>query len=515
MIRKISFGIMLVGAAIVGLAGCPSSFVVCEEGPCGADGSSDRISTPDSDPRDVSGDATKPDVDPPPPDCLTPTEPLKNPEKCLVDAFGIFVSPTGDDANDGTKAKPVKTIGKALGTPRGRIVVCEGTYPETLDIQRDVEIYGGISCTFTTAGKPASIESGKPVGLTVSRGTVLLTSLNVTAVNGATAGESSVGIVAASGTTLRIVGGAIVAGMGADGAAGAEESNYNAGLLNSDPTIKGRDASGNTPGATQTCGGLCTEAPSVVVEGGGGGVGGPAGGGPGADGKTTVAAPVGMRGKGGPYDILNGVCGAGFPGNIGDAANGGPGASAPGTVEAGKWTASRGGAGQTARPGQGGGGGSGGASATVGGGGGGGCGGCGGAKAQGGQSGGSSFAVLSLGATLSLENVTLTAASGGKGGDGGAGQVGQAGGAPGAPASLGVGCPGGVGGIGGQGGGGGGGAGGHSAAIAYTGTKPTLKSITPQVAPAAATGGGPGATGATATPATAGAPGKTSADLAL
>ena len=335
MIRKISFGIMLVGAAIVGLAGCPSSFFVCEEGPCGADGSTDGISTPDSDPRDVSGDANKPDVDPPPPDCLTPTEPLKNPEKCLVDAFGIFVSPTGDDANDGTKAKPVKTIGKALGTTRSRIVVCEGTYPETIDIQRDVEIYGGISCSFTTAGKPASIESGKPIGLTVSRGTVLLTSLNVTAVSGAAPGESSVGILAASGATLRLVGGAIVAGMGADGAAGDEGSNYNAALLNSDPTIEGRDASGNTPGGTHACAGLCTEAPSVVVEGASGGVGSAPGGGPGGDGKTTVAVPVGMRGKSGAYDNLNGVCGAGFPGNTGDAANGGAGATASGTVEAG------------------------------------------------------------------------------------------------------------------------------------------------------------------------------------
>ena len=508
-----------VGAALLSLvlglaAGCGSSTVVCDEGPCGTDGGLDGT-LPDGDVRDTNLPDVKPDADPPPPGCDTPNEPLKNPEKCLVDAFGAFVSPTGDDGNDGSKAKPFKTLGKALSGAKSRIAVCEGTYTESLDIQRDVEIYGGIACSFSAAGKPGSIESGNSIGLSVSRGTVLLTSLNVTSVNAGDPGESSIGIVAASGTSLKIIGGTIVAGTGAEGSAGTPGANYNAGLANSDPTVKGKDASGNSPGGTLACAALCTEVPSVAVEGGSGGVGSAPGGGPGADGKTTIAIPVGMRGKGGAYDNLNGVCGAGFPGNIGDPANGGAGATTPGTIEANKWTSSRGAPGQTARPGQGGGGGSGGASATVGGGGGGGCGGCGGGKGQGGQSGGSSFAVLSLGATVTLENVTLTAAAGGKGGDGGAGQAGQTGGARGEGVGAGTGCPGGAGGQGGQGGGGGGGAGGHSAAVAYNGAKPTLKSITPQVAATAANGGGPGATGAASTPATAGAPGKTAADLAL
>ena len=322
-----------VGLGLVLASGCLSIPQLCDNQACvGVEGGVDAPVGPDT----SVPDGSKPDVDPPPPDCLTPTEPLKNPEKCLVDSFGLFVSPTGDDANDGSKAKPVKTIGRALGTTRSRIVVCEGTYPETIDIQRDVEIYGGISCSFTTAGKPASIESGKPIGLTVSRGTVLLTSLNVTAVNGVAPGESSVGIVAASGATLRLVGGAIVAGMGADGAAGDEGSNYNAALLNSDPTMKGLDASGNAPGGTHACGGLCTEAPSVVVEGASGGVGGPAGGGPGADGKMIVPGAPAARGKGGAYDVGLGQCVQGNRGADGDAANGGAGATVPGTVEAGK-----------------------------------------------------------------------------------------------------------------------------------------------------------------------------------
>lgn len=491
------------------LVGCPIAVPEspCDVGPCGGDGGTEGSVNPDTSIPDA-----KPDADPPPPGCDTPNEPLKNPEKCLVDAFGVFVSPTGDDGADGTKARPFKTLGKALAGAKSRIVVCEGTYPETLDIQRDVEIYGGIACSFTAAGKPASIESGKTIGLSVSRGSVLLTSLNVTAMNAVDPGDSSIGIVAASGTSLKVVGGAVVAGTGAEGAVGSAGSNYNAGLASSDPTIKGKDGSGNIGGATQTCGGLCVEAPSVAVEGGKGGNGDVGGGSPGVDGKTLVAGFPAF-GKGGQY--TNPVCNNGFPGAVGDPANGGAGAIAPGTIEAGKWTASRGGSGQTARPGQGGGGGSGGMSVSTGGGGGGGCGGCGGGKGQGGQSGGSSFALLSLGATVALENVTLTAGAGGKGGDGGAGQAGQGGGAFGAPASFGVGCLGGAGGQGGQGGGGGGGAGGHSAAVAYSGAKPSLKSITPQVAGTAALGGGAGVTGAATTPATAGSPGKTVGDLAL
>ena len=505
-------GVVVLGAAIQACPGFVDSGL-CADNACdggSVDGAKDGEVRPDTEAPDA-----KPDADPPPPGCDTPNEPLKNPEKCLVDAFGAFVSPTGDDGADGSKARPFKTIGKALSRPKSRIVVCEGTYPETLDIQRDVEVYGGIACSFTAAGKPASIESGKATGLTVSRGTVLLSSMNVTAVNAVDPGESSIGVVVASGTSLKVVGGTVVAGTGAEGGAGAPGANYNAGLANSDPTIKGKDGSGNTPGGTQACAALCTEAPSPITEGGGGGVGGPAGGGQGADGKTVVPSALPSRGKGGLYDTLNMQCTNGNRGGDADPANGGAGATTPGTVEANKWTPSRGGPGQTARPGQGGGGGSGGASATVGGGGGGGCGGCGGGKGQGGQSGGSSFAVLSLGATVTLENVTLTAAAGGKGGDGGAGQAGQTGGAGGERAPAGSGCPGGAGGQGGQGGGGGGGAGGHSAAVAYTGAKPSLKSITPQVAATAANGGGPGATGAASTPATAGAPGKTAADLAL
>jgi len=491
----------------VGFGGCLSVPELCDNGAC--DASAGDGPQPDG----ASADAAT-DRDPPPPGCTTPEEPLKNPEKCLVDAFGAFVSPTGDDGNDGSKAKPFKTVGKALGTAKTRIVVCEGTYAETLEIGRDVEIYGSVACSFDKAGNATTLESGKPTGLAVTRGTVGLYGIGVTAKDGVDLGESSIGILVSTGVTFRMVGGAVVAGAGVGGAEGTTASNY-AAVAQSDPKIKGNDAMGNAPGATQTCAALCTETPAVAVTGGRGGLGDSTSPGDGADGTTAVAGQPAGRGMRGIYNTGLGQCVAGNAGGAADGANGGAGAPSPGTIDAGKWTPSRGSTGSVARPGQGGGGGSGGISAATGGGGSGGCGGCGGGKGVGGMSGGSSFAVLSVSANVSLENVSLKAGAGGKGGKGGDGEMGQLGGNGGSPAQISVGCPGGLGGQGGQGGGGGGGAGGHSVAVAYTGTKPALKSITPEVAQAPAAGGDPGASAPTVTQATAGAPGKTGADLAL
>ena len=503
------FGVLFATASTV--PGC-TLFAndICEYGVC-RDGDA---SNADVAVGETSTDA-KPDADPPPPGCDTPNEPLKNPEKCLVDSFGVFVSPTGDDGNPGTKAKPFKTLGKAIAAGRSRVVACEGTYAESLELGRDVEIYGALTCTFDKAGGATKLESGKATGLTVTAGTVGMFGLDVVAKDATEPGESSIGISLSPGVAFKMVGGSVSSGVGASALDGTTVSNYSP-LPQNDSKIKGNDASGNTGGATQTCATLgCVDTVGTVNEGGGGGLGGGAGGSPAFDGKTAVPSAPANAGKGGLWDGL--ACGNGRPGADASGANGGAGATTPGTLEAAKWTVSRGTGGTIARPGQGGGGGSGGkdSGGANAGGGGGGCGGCGGGKGQGGLSGGSSFAVLSISANVTLENLSLKASAGGKGAKGGDGQVGQPGGLSGAPAASGIGCPGGLGGQGGQGGGGGGGAGGHSVALAYSGTKPTLKTVKSEFAPAPAAGGEPGATAATATQATAGAPGKTGADLAL
>ncbi|MBK8213799.1 MAG: DUF1565 domain-containing protein [Myxococcales bacterium] len=513
MRREATLGLVVVTLAATGalFAGCASFEAdICAYAKCDADGSTADGPTPDGTIPDAGPDSNVPN----PPGCESVKEPLKNPEKCFTDEVWAFVSPNGNDANPGTKQLPYKTIGKALQGSKPLVAACEGTYAEALGIERTVGLYGGVSCDFGKAGGATTLASGKPVGLTAKSGAVTLNGVNVRATDAAAEGESSIGILAESGVDLKVIGGTVTAGAGAPGAGGTTGTNYDVALDASDPKIKGSNASGNAGGAVQTCANLCVETPGLVVEGGKGGIGDVAGGAPGAEGKTAVPGAPATAGKGGVFDgtdCANGRSGAAAPG-----ANGGAGATSPGRIEGGKWQVSRGASGQTARPGQGGGGGSGGASATVGGGGGGGCGGCGGAKGQGGQSGGSSFGVLSLGATVTLENVTVKAGTGGKGGAGSGGQTGQMGGAAGAPASLGIGCTGGPGGQGGQGGGGGGGAGGHSVAVAYSGTKPTQKGVKAEPAATAAKGGDPGETGPGATtPSTAGKDGETAAELDL
>jgi hypothetical protein len=68
----------------------------------------------------------------------------------------------GDDANPGTKAKPFKSIAKALGAGKPRIVACEGEYVGSLDVTTGVSLYGGVSCDFAKAGGRAKVSASKP-----------------------------------------------------------------------------------------------------------------------------------------------------------------------------------------------------------------------------------------------------------------------------------------------------------------------------------------------------------------
>ena len=161
------------------------------------DASSDGPLNPDGTRPDGEVLDGKADVDPIPPDCATPTEPAKNAAKCLVDSFGVFVSPSGDEGGNGTKAKPFKTIAKALEANRSRIVVCEGEYPESVDVGRAVEIYSGVTCDWAKAGNKAKITASKAAyGLKVAKvaGAVVLADLEVVGMDGAAPSESSVGV---------------------------------------------------------------------------------------------------------------------------------------------------------------------------------------------------------------------------------------------------------------------------------------------------------------------------------
>ncbi|MCC6554909.1 MAG: hypothetical protein IT372_18200, partial [Polyangiaceae bacterium] len=61
---------------------------------------------------------------------------------------GVFVSSSlGDDANDGTKAAPVRTLGKALtlaGFGDRRVYACAEQFDEAIQVLPGIAIYGGL-----------------------------------------------------------------------------------------------------------------------------------------------------------------------------------------------------------------------------------------------------------------------------------------------------------------------------------------------------------------------------------
>jgi len=441
------FGVMLTAS----VTGCWKFSSYCDDGACepaSADGSTDGA-LPDG----PLPDGANPDAEPPPKDCLTPTEPAKTPEKCLVDAFGVFVSPTGDDGNDGTKAKPFKTIGKALGTTRTRIVVCEGEYPGSVDVTRAVEIYGGVACDFAKAAAKPKVVASKPgygIKVTNVAAAVILADLEVVGMNGAAPGESSVGVFVSESSRVGLLRAKIEAGDGAEAALKKDGAFAMAGQA---PT--GGDAVGDAGGASVSSG-LCPGG-GTSLSGKGGNLGAQ-----GDDGSPRP--PGGAKGQ-------IAACGAG-----GTGLDGTPGT--PGTDRLGAATNATvtsdglvGAKGQDGAPGAIGGGGGGGFG-TAGAGGAGGAGGCGGQGGFGGGAGGSSIALLVFGTDVGLEATELLSKVSKAGGRGGSGQAGQLGGFSGN--KTGGACGGGNGAQGGTGGHAGGGAGGISAGIVWsTGKEPT------------------------------------------
>jgi hypothetical protein len=473
---RVGAGLLLLLA--LGL-GCSSSNLACDEGTCVApDGGLDGT-LPDGPVVPEASTDAKPDADPIPTDCTTPTDPVKNPDKCLVDSFGVFVSPTGDDTKDGSKANPFKTIGKALGTSRSRIVVCEGEYAGSLDVGRAVEIYGGVACDFAKAGAKAKIVASKPAyGLKVSKvtGAVILADLDVVGMNAAAPSESSVGVFASESANVKVLRSRVEAGDGADAPAKKDGA-----FAMAAQAPKGGDAVANTGGASASSG---------VCAGGGTSIGGKGGdlGNLGEDGSPRP--PDGAKGPVGDCTST----GSGFPGTIGTSGTDRTGAATLGTITPDGISGSKG---QDGAPGAIGGSGGGGFGFS-GAGGAGGAGGCGGQGGFGGAAGGSSVALLVFASEVSLEGTELVAKNAKPGGAGGSGQAGQMGGFRGN--GSGNACNGGGGAAGGTGGNAGGGAGGIAAGIVWsTGKEPKRDGATKitrptSTAPAGGEGGGGAAT---------------------
>jgi len=432
----------------------------------------------------------------------------------------IFVSPSGNNANPGTRTQPVLSIATALSLAglagKSQVYVDQGLYLGTVQLVNGISLYGGYSSSggwSRSAANVSEIRGTTPsgsalrgvVGDTITSATTL-DRLKITTSNAVGVGVSTYALHCTSCPAIVVKNCTLTAGNASSGSAG----------------------SAGTTGASGTGGlgglnGACDS--NVTASGGGGG--------------TSTCSRTGGSGGSGSYGALNGAAGSsgvgptggGSGGSFGDpgaagqtgvnGAAGGAGSNGPGgsggSIVAGYWVGSDGVSGINGNPGNGGGGGGGGGGqsctfctkGTGNGGGGGGAGGCGGIAGTGGTAGGGSFGAFFRNTTgFTILNSAIQSGSGGAGGSGAAGGVGGNGGAGGAgatlcsPSEVGRGGNGGTGGGGGASGASGGGAGGISWAVYRVASVGTIAGGSLSAGPGGNGGpspGNPGVAGASGT----------------
>ncbi len=420
--------------------------------------------------------------------------------ECVIDdEFGVFVSPSGSDgAGCGTEANPCATMARGMTEAKAagkRVYACGdgGAYAENLVIDASLDglvVFGGFHCsgwTYEPDFVKTNVAPASGSALVVEN---LTTGLDMrdfalTSADATTPGSSSVAAVVRNAQNVVLRRCEIQAGAGASGVAGQPGTEGGDGAV-ADIGQLGKPASCVTVPSVQQ-GGEWTDPSSCGSQGG---FGGPAvknnNGSNGDQGipATNVTPPnVDNRGIGGT--VVGEEGGAGGPGSSGNAGSNGLAAPATGQLSSSGYTPADGLAGSDGRTGQGGGGGGASRSAAncIGASGGaGGMGGCGGTHGTGGTGGGASVAMLVWDSVLTLDDCTLTSATGGAGGSGGpggGGGLGQDGGDGGnSGGGMGRGGKGGKGGSGGLGGSGSGGTGGPSYALVYHGAAPTEQGAT-------------------------------------
>jgi len=448
-----------------------------------------------------------------------PTRPPSSEPCVIAETYGVFVSPSGSDANSGTRAAPVQTIGHGMDLAKAagkRVYVCAGSFAEQLVVaaSRDgVAVYGALDCatwSYGTANKvvvtPAQAGYALELEGLQTGATFEDVEFDAQGAPSGSAGESSITVFASSSENVAFERVTVVAGNATDGASGvspAPTSEAGAGTNNWYGTppdyseLNGASA-GDAGGAPMT---TCACADQSSSTGG-------AGGGP----KNIPTPTAGLpsygdagAGAGGMNAVMCGnggsptTSGADAPMNAADTPS-----TTLGACSASGWSPATGVAGADGKPGQGGGGGGNGRFSD-GSGGGGACGGCGGAGGQPGAGGGSSIALLAYQSSITLTSCVLTAGTAGNGGAGGGGEAGQTGGVIGGNGTM-AGCPGAGGGAGAGANGGQGGPGGLSLGIGYSGAPPTIDgAVVSQAATyagitsgSAGSGGADGAKGAAA-----------------
>ena len=394
----------------------------------------------------------------------------------ITEEYGVFVSPTGNDTNEGSRARPFATVqaGITHAATVGKLVfVCTGSYSEALVVADSISVIGGLDCT-----DPLVWKSGAPLSRIVAPSSpavrassitspTRLEALAIVAPDATTPSASSIGLLADHSTGLTIVGSSIDAGNGAAGTDGAGAIQLTLGA-----SSRGVDEPASIACGANGCGIDPATGFRKLQPGGAGGVG------------QCLGAPGHDGGKGGAggagglwitYDPFltffsrwwmlfkdgSGSYPGSGPGGAGSGPGGGSGQDgAPpaeiGTLNSDGYLAPSGSAGTDGKAGTGGAGGTGGSAGTgrdpdygapdlpsaltlgagevyaARGGAGGGAGGCPGLAGSAGTGGGASIGVALVASPIVINNVAITAANGGAAGLGSFGSDPTKGGNPGA-----------------------------------------------------------------------------------
>ena len=490
------------------MAGCPDfGMGECDNGACDSpDGvSGDALADGANSDGNVAPVEGGPMIDAPA-GCDTTKDPRDSPA-CVDDGVGVFVDGTnGDDGNIGSKAKPYKSISKAVSSvaPKIRVYICAGSYADnvSLDASHAPSIYGGFACgswSYASANavtvKPVSGYALRIDGVASS---VTVADIEFDAPDGTATSVNSIAGFVSSSSAVTMKRLKLVAGTGFSPGIPDPPATNHTGMVLDGTTAA--DDNGATAHAV-TCADGTT---STGGKGAGSNAGQLAGAGTpshGAGGGTAGGKAV--------------MCNMGGGGSDGDKAPSSSQSAPPvhvGSIDILKGWVSSSGLSANGEPGQGGGGGGNGALDT-GGGGSGASGGCGGAGGAGGAGGGASIALMALSSPIALIAATLNSGTGGTGALGADGEIGQAGGAAGSGVLTG--CAGGNGGAGSGGNGGGGGAGGVSFALLTSGTASSLDNLTTTTSGAAGISGQGGQPGAAAAGGNAGVLGRPGAGYPL
>ncbi|WP_437524508.1 hypothetical protein WME79_36165 [Sorangium sp. So ce726] len=405
------------------------------------------------------------------------------------DGCGVFVGGvwgSGDDANPGTKDKPVRTLQRGVELARagrGRVFACADGFFGPLTLPSGVDLIGGFGCVSwkrqADTHSLIQLSDKSDIVLTVvpaSDGDTGAADGVSTIVDIALRAWGPITMLVRSNTAVELIRSEIRTYYGYSGHDGEEWPGLNRAADGADGVYGGDACSGATvPGGAAAVNPCDGGIPSI---GGKGGDGLPDGAGDGDDGQPNVMSDT-NDGHGGDGDIPGFNCDSGFYGIYGAPGTVGAPGEGIGRIRETGWEADRAGEGTRGMPGQGGGGGGGRrggltacgvASKGGAGGGSGGAGGCGGRGGRGGENGHPTIGIVALHAKLTVRDTVIETLAAGPGGDGGPPEQGGKGGRGASGGAVGDGtwsCQGGNGGRGGDGGYGGPGRGGDSIGIAY------------------------------------------------